>query len=252
MSGMLKIAICDDEQVQRDYLSGLVRGWADRSCKSVAINTFSSAEAFLFEYHQRQDFDILLLDIQMKQLDGVQLAKILRQDNERLQIVFITGFEDYMQAGYDVSALHYLMKPVSEEKLFQVLSKAEKALGRKKTSVLMPAEEGLTRVTCEDITYIEAFAHNIKVTTKERNFMAAISISTVEDQLKPMLIRCHRSYLVNLGCIRSLKKFEAELDSGERIPISRRLYREVNEAYLSYFRPVQDAWEAARSQGGAP
>lgn len=253
VSGMLRIAICDDEQVQRDYLSALVKGWADESRKLVSIEVFPSGEAFLFEYHRSRDFDILLLDIEMKQLDGVRLAEILRQDNERLQIVFITGHEDYMQAGYDVSALHYLIKPAREEKLFQVLSKAEKALWRERPSILLPKEDGMVRVICEDITYIEAFAHNIKVTTKNGAFMSSTSITAVEAELNPLFLRCHRSYLVNLGGIKSLKKFEAELDGGERIPISRRLYQKVNQAYLAYFRLRQGDWDEAPSQaqGGA-
>lgn len=114
-----KIAICDDSEIDRQYVLNLVQSWADKEKHELNIETFSSAENFLFYYAEQKDFDILLLDIEMGQMDGVSMAKQLRKENDTVQIVFITGYSDYIAEGYDVAALHYLMKPVKEEKLFQ-------------------------------------------------------------------------------------------------------------------------------------
>ena len=116
-----KIAICDDEQKDRDFVAALSRRWAGQRGNTVELTEFSSAEQFLFCYGEQSDYDILLLDIEMGQMDGVQLAKQLRQKNETIQIVFVTGYSDYISEGYEVAALHYLMKPVREEKFFSVL-----------------------------------------------------------------------------------------------------------------------------------
>lgn len=83
----------------------------------VQTDSFSSAENFLFYYAEECDYDILLLDVEMGAMDGVTMAKKLRQSNDTVQIIFITGYSDYIFEGYEVAALHYLMKPVKEEKL---------------------------------------------------------------------------------------------------------------------------------------
>lgn len=85
---------------------------------AVKTSDFSSAEAFLFKYEEDKSFDILLLDIQMKAMDGVELAEKIRENNDGVQIVFITGFTDYFSRGYDLSAFHYLIKPVKKRKVF--------------------------------------------------------------------------------------------------------------------------------------
>lgn len=125
-----KIAICDDSQADRDYVASLVRRWASEGDRTAHIEAFSSAEGFLFHYAEESDFDILLLDIEMGGMDGVTLAKRLRQSNDTVQIIFITGYSDYIAEGYEVAALHYLVKPLDENKLFSVLDRAAKRTKR--------------------------------------------------------------------------------------------------------------------------
>ena len=125
-----KIAVCDDEAEQVEYLAALAGDWAECRGNRVCIRPFYSAEEFLFHYEEEKDCDILLLDIEMRGINGVELAKRLREENDALQIIFITGHPDFIADGYEVGALHYLLKPVSGEKLNQVLDRAEKNLGR--------------------------------------------------------------------------------------------------------------------------
>ena len=125
-----KIAICDDSGADRQYISALVTGWAESTGHTVQISAFASAESFLFHYAEKSDFDILLLDIEMGDMDGVAMAKQLRKENDTVQIIFITGYSDYISEGYEVAALHYLMKPVKDEKLFSVLDRAVEKLSK--------------------------------------------------------------------------------------------------------------------------
>ena len=134
------IAICDDEQVERKYLSQLAAQWAAGRCLYSQIDAFESAEQFLFAYREDISYDILLLDIQMKGLDGVTLAKEIRKTDTHVQIVFITGLPDFIAEGYEVSALHYLMKPIQPEKLWSVLDKAQKNLNKPKNPYSFPPE----------------------------------------------------------------------------------------------------------------
>ena len=125
-----KIAICDDSDVDREYVTNMVKRWAESLGYLVQLDTFSTAEGFLFHYEEEKDYDILLLDIEMGDMDGVTMAKHLRKENDTVQIIFITGYSDYISEGYEVAALHYLMKPVKEEKLCSVLERATERLSK--------------------------------------------------------------------------------------------------------------------------
>ena len=108
-----KIAICDDEQNQIEYITSIVASWSAHEGHSCEIRTFASAEAFLFEYEEDKAYDILLLDVEMKNMNGIELAKRIRKDNNRAEIIFITSHFEFVSEGYEVDALHYLIEPVS-------------------------------------------------------------------------------------------------------------------------------------------
>lgn len=111
-----RFAVCDDDRGYAQYIEALAAQWGWQTGTAVETELFPSAEAFLFRYEECQDFDVLFLDIEMAGMAGVALAKAVRCGNDDVQIVFITGYTDYIAEGYEVSAHHYLMKPVKEEK----------------------------------------------------------------------------------------------------------------------------------------
>ena len=119
-----RVAICDDSKTDAEYAQKVLCKWAQDRGVEVYPKIFSSAESFLWRYAEDKRWDILLLDIEMDGMDGVTMAKEVRRGNEAVQIVFITGYSDYIAEGYEVAALHYLMKPVRAEKLAAVLDRA--------------------------------------------------------------------------------------------------------------------------------
>ena len=119
-----KIAICDDFEQDAKYIASAVNKWAEKERILLDVEVFPSADSFLFHYADHKDFDIMLLDIEMPSMSGIELAKKIRLENDAVQIIFITGYIDYISEGYDVAALHYLMKPLSEDKLSEVLNRA--------------------------------------------------------------------------------------------------------------------------------
>lgn len=239
-NSMLKIGICDDEQVQIDNITKLLSGWAKGVDKHINIKTFTSAESFLFHYETDKAFDLLFLDIEMGEISGMELAKRIRKENESLQIVFITGFTDYISEGYDVSALHYLMKPVAEEKLFEVLNKAVSKVKTKENCIFVDIENVHTRILTGDILYAESFSHSSVIVTTEKEYVTRLSFSAFEklldDSFTREFIRCHRSYIVGIKHIKSITKTDVILDNGKAIPLSRRLYHEANQAFIKYFK----------------
>ena len=231
-----KIAICDDEQKQIEYLSGVVSAWASKNRHVVEIKTYSSAKSFLFDYSEEKDFDILLLDIEMPGMNGMELAKTIRRENGIVQIVFITGYPEFMSEGYDVSALNYLMKPVNKEKLFSILDKASERIEQKEGSLVLETENGIIRINFSQIMSAEAIGHTTLLTLTDRKETAKIGINDFEKQLNDSFVRCHRSYLVGIRHISKITKTDVILDSGEMLPLSRRLYGEVNQKFIGYYK----------------
>lgn len=234
------IAVCDDSPQDRSYVCTLVNAWAKARDADHAVDVFSSAEQFLFHYAEHKAYDILLLDIEMGAMDGVSLAKKIRQDNESVQIVFITGFADFISEGYEVSALHYLMKPVKQDKLFAVLDRAVAVMQKTERVVLLPMGGEVLRLPMDRIQYVEAFSHTISVVTETDSLQVKMPISEIEKMLGDSFIRCHRSYLVGLKHIARLSKSEVILDNGKALPLSRGAAATVHKAFISYYTGDND------------
>jgi DNA-binding LytR/AlgR family response regulator len=230
-----RVGICDDSTEDADFVERIVTSWAKQNQWEITVERFPSAEAFLFCYAQDKEWDILLLDIEMGKMDGVELAKQIRQDNSGVQMVFITGFADYMAQGYEVSALHYLMKPVAQDKLFAVLDKA--AQNRKKTEkvLLLPVDAEMIRLRMSEICFVEAQAHSVRIATRNGMLEVRRSISELEWELDQSFVRCHRSYLVNLKYLAKLCKNEVVLDDGTVLPLSRGAAAAVHKAFVAYY-----------------
>lgn len=232
----INIAICDDAASEAAYLEQLITTWAQRKKQSVSISVYESAEAFLFTYEENKSIDILLLDIQMKKMNGISLAKRLRAEGARLQIVFVTGHTDFIAEGYEVSALHYLVKPVKEDKLHEVLSRALETLEYTEPYLLVHTTEGQARILHREIQYIEAFAHATAVHTAKNSYNVKAPISELEDSLKDGFFRCHRSYLVGLRYIQQITRTNVILDNSKTLPLSRKSYEAVNNAFIGFYR----------------
>ncbi len=226
-----RFAICDDDAAYAQYIGQLAAQWARRTGAQVEMERFRSAEAFLFRYEERSDFDVLLLDIEMAGMDGVELARTVRQTNDDVQIVFITGYADYIAEGYEVSALHYLTKPVNEEKLFQVLARAVGRLARNEPALTLELPGETVRLPLGRIRYLEV-AHNYVTVHAGRDYTVKRSLGELEKDLDSRFYRVGRSYILNLAFVQRVARTEAELTSGEKIPLPRGQYEKLNRAII--------------------
>lgn len=232
----MKIAICDDERAQRELLKKYISEWSTLKHLQLQLVDFESSEAFLFHWEDDKSFDLLVLDIEMGQMNGMELAMKLRGENEKLPILFVTGFEQYMALGYEVDALHYLLKPIQKEKLFSVL---DKAVARKapEEREMFQTEGGIISVPVSDIWYFEAQGHSCILYVDGARHTLHMGISTVKERFsgRECFVVCHRSYLVNLQHVAAIEKTEMVLDDKTRIPVSRGLVREVNQAFIRFY-----------------
>lgn len=225
------VAICDDAAADRDYLQSLVKRWAADRGHRVELTLYPSAESFLFRYAEDKDVQILLLDIEMGPMDGVSLARTLRKENDAVQIVFITGYSDYIADGYEVEALHYLMKPVKEEKLFAVLDRAVEKLHSNQRTLLLELPGEVVRLPVYQIRSAEVQGNYVTIHAKT-DCTVKMTLSELEAQLDDNFFRLGRSALVNLGCVARVSKTAVTLNDGTVLPLPRGAYERINRAII--------------------
>lgn len=227
-----KVAICDDSDADRRYIMDMVRSWASAAGHEVQIDGFPSAESFLFRYAGESDDDILLLDIEMGAMDGVTMAKELRKSNDTVQIIFITGYSDYISEGYEVAALHYLMKPVNEEKLCLVLDRAAEKLAKNERVLNFEVSGEMVRVPIYQIRYADVLGNYVTVHA-QTDVTVKMTLGELEKQLDERFYRVGRSALVNLTQISRVTRAEIRLNDGTAIPLPRGAYEGVNRAIIN-------------------
>lgn len=227
-----KIAICDDSDIDRKYVNDMVSHWAKDNGYMIHVDEFPSAESFLFKYEDENDYDIILLDIEMDGMDGVTLAKRLRKVNENIQIVFITGYSDYIAEGYEVAALHYLMKPVKEGKLLSVLDRASDKLQKNEKVLNFDVNGEMVRVPIYQIRYAEVYGNYVTIHAQQE-LTVKMTLGEVEKQLDDRFYRVGRSAIVNLTQISRVTKSDIKLSDGTLIHLPRGSYDGVNRAIIN-------------------
>ena len=233
-----RIAIIDDNPTDTAYVRLLCEDWAKSAGHLLLPLTFSSAEQFLFQAEELPPFDLLLLDIEMGRMNGVELARRVREYDSRVQMVFITGYPDFIAEGYEVSALHYLMKPVSREKLFSVLDRAAAALNRQTRTVLLPVGKETVCLAADGILYAESQGHYMIVYTQSGQYKCRMTASELESLLGRGFVRCHRSVVVGLRHVARVTKTAVYLNGGTELPLGKGLYDEVNRALITVLKEM--------------
>jgi DNA-binding LytR/AlgR family response regulator len=233
----MRIAVCDDEKNQVHGNVDLIQKWAERKKISVNIDTFYSAEEFLFRWSEGQPYDLAIFDIKMKKMTGMDLAKAIRKTDQDLQIIFITGITDHVFEGYDVSALNYLIKPYAPRLFFSSLDKAYTLFKQKETGTLLISQEGnLIRIPFKEISHMEIRGHYFYIYTLSMGDFK--TKKQMDDMLtlldKHLFIRCHRSYIVNIAHAISLGRQEVKLKTGENVPLSQPNIQPVTQLFLEY------------------
>lgn len=231
---MYRFAVCDDNPADGAYVAALIEKWGRGAGAGLTIEQYPSAEAFLFAYEEDPSFDLLCLDIEMGNMSGVKLAKKLRQSGAGLQIVFITGYMEYIAEGYDVEALHYLLKPVTEEKLDAVLNRAAERLKTRERTLLLTLSDGAVRLPLYEIRYLDVLKNYVTVHGKEV-YSVKRTLNDLERELDDSFYRIHRSYIVNMRFIRKISRTEVILKDGTALPLSRKMYEGLNQALIRYF-----------------
>ncbi|MBQ8637566.1 MAG: response regulator transcription factor [Lachnospiraceae bacterium] len=227
-----RIAIVDDNKKDLEFVQNLLTRWSSDRQVSVQTALFPSAESFLFHYAEDKAWDILLLDIEMGAMDGVTMAKQVRRDNEAVQIVFVTGYSDYIAEGYEVAALHYLMKPVNGEKLFTVLDRALEKRKQEERCLNLELSGEMVRIPFYEIRYLDVRQNYVTVHGRNE-YTVKRSLGEFEKELDDRFYRAGRSLIVNLKHIQRVTRTEVRLSDGTALPLPRGAYEPLNRAIIA-------------------
>lgn len=220
---MLRIGICDDLADARLVLrSALERILETRKIQGQFFE-FSSGETLLRWYdHHAGELDVVFLDMELHELDGMETARRLRAADAGLQLVFVTGYADHVFDGYSVGALGYLMKPPKQEQLAEVLSRVQTALVRDLDRAYV-CRSGDThyRVPISNILYFASDRRLVQCVTQGRTYTFYGKLDAVAAEVGAAFVRVHQRYLVRAGAVDRMEGGEVVLRTGERLPVSR-------------------------------
>ena len=220
---MLRIGICDDLADARLVLrSALERILETRKIQGQFFE-FSSGETLLRWYdHHAGELDVVFLDMELHELDGMETARRLRASDAGLQLVFVTGYADYVFDGYSVGALGYLMKPPRQEQLEAVLSRVQAALVRDlDRAYVCRSGDTRYRIPIAKILYFASDRRQVQCVAEGRTYTFYGKLDAVAEEVGAAFVRVHQRYLVRAGAVDRMESGEVVLRTGERLPVSR-------------------------------
>ena len=232
---MVRIVLCDDDQELLQSLKSTVEVVLELNGISCEITTFTSGELLMQDFQQFY-YDIIFLDVEMGELNGIDTAKMIRSKDKQCIIIFVTAYTDFVFQGYEVRALNYILKPYKTEKIRNVLEEAIQECTVKSQLYYMIESKGIRqKISFDEIKYFKSDKRKIIIaTTNNYKYEFYGKINDVERELPNYFIRIHQRYLVNMNNIINLSvnscKFEDEI-----IPVSR---SHSNQALIAFTRFV--------------
>lgn len=219
---MLRIGICDDIFDARLALRSSLERLLEMRAVTFQIFEFSSGEGLLsWMQNHRGEIDLVFLDIEMKQCNGMETAHRLRESMDAVQIVFVTGYSNYVYDGYSVGALGYLLKPPKSQQLDDILTRAVTALHRDADQVFVCRSHDTTyRIPRKEILYFVSDRRQVLCVTAARTYVFYGKLDEVKQQVDDSFVRIHQRYLVHATAVERVDGSEVVIH-GQSLPISR-------------------------------
>jgi two-component system response regulator LytT len=228
---VIKIAICEDEKEQQELLKVYINQIFEELSIKYKLEILNSGEELLENY--LKDTDILLLDIQMGQINGMNTARKIRTLDDKVEIIFITSLIEYALEGYEVRAYRYLIKPVKYDNLKENIINCTKEVDIKNKYIMVKEEGNLNKIDISEIPYVEVQKETITIHTLNKVYKINGTMSNIEKEIDcSRFFRCHKSYLVNLEHVKSIKQYVAILENREEVPVSRYRFKETKDKFF--------------------
>lgn len=235
---MIRIGVCDDNEICLELTKTLLENWANEANVEVEISLFENGEGFI-ENCNKAKFDVVFLDIIMPEMDGMEVAHIIRSTDKDMKIVFLTSSANYAVESYDVKAAGYCLKPVSYDRIKNIMdSFIEENKNENKPCILVKVNGGYQKIYQHEIEYIEAQNKQVEIVLVNKSLVIHNTISSYEELLKDNdnFYRCHRSFLVYLPNIDFIDSSHIQTKSGKTIPIARGVHKDFKKYYQEFIQ----------------
>lgn len=229
----MRIAVVDDSREDRERLLSFLKIYFSESGRTYEVTVFENAELFLQDY--RFSFDLIVMDIDMPNLSGIEAAKKLREKDAHVTLMFVTNMPQYAIEAYAVEAMDYVLKPLSYPDFHLKMKKAERYVIRNADApLLLKTMDGTVQRNISEILYVESRSHYLYYHTATETLRVRGKLSEIQDTLLPYhFARPGESYLVNLAYLKSVEKNDIVVGD-DRIPISRRFRTEFLSTFTRY------------------
>ncbi len=234
----MRIAVCDDMPEEIEKICSAAELYEKERGVKFGINSYGSADTFLAAAENGMDFDAALLDVCMPDMSGIEAAQKLRSLHKKTDIIFLTTSRDYAVEAFSLSAVHYLIKPFTQEQFAEAM---DRIFGndKGKNYITVRFEDELHRLDLNEVEFFEIRGHDLFIfMSGGKQFCLRQTMSSIRDQIgeNPSFACCGASYIVNLGHIKKMNTSLITMQCESRIPVPRRAYAQLEKRYLDYYR----------------
>ena len=237
----MRLAICDDDPVELQRIKNTVAQFIKSKLHEYAISmdVFAKGDDLLRSIQKQGGYDLIILDILMPGMNGIELAQKIREDGDGCRIIFLTSSPEYAVDSYKVNAFYYLLKPFSEGELASLIGRVLQTMeDEHDSSIVIKAQGKIIRLRLSALRYVESANHNVNFYLRDESSISCFgSLNEFHDVLltDKRFVKCHKSFIVNMDHVTGISGHEFSLAGDMRVPISRNVYQQVKGTYFDYF-----------------
>lgn len=234
----LKIAVCDDNKTDRDNLSSVLQNYYFANDIELSVDLYTSGKELLEHYKKAEDYQIILLDVEMPEASGIETAQTIRSIDRHAIIVFISNYPQYMQDSFRVQPFYYITKPFEPKDIYHLMDNIIKEIESSRIIYsLISTEQGDMTINVRNVLYIEASDSRNSILSFHFSDHVLTTKGTIahwqEQLIKYNFYQCCRGILLNLRHIHYFHKGRIILDNGEDVPVSRKKEKELKTLFLN-------------------
>ena len=227
----IHVTIIENDSNELEQLRHALDVWLENNSTTLSVTAYASGEEY-FSANTTHTSNVFFLDIQLDGMNGLDIAKQLRQDGFAGEIIFLTSFREYVFGGYKVHALNYLLKPLEVEGLYSCMNEIKELL--QTHYYVFRNNQEIMQIEYRDILSFSSFMHNIDILTCNEHFSQHASLSNILSHLPKQFIRVHRSHIVNMVHIYKISGNTITLSNRKTVPIGRQYLDDVRKAFTEY------------------
>ena len=238
---MMHVGICDDEHYYQEAICSAINEWISLSGhQDISISLFSSSEDLIESWEAHLPMNLLFLDIQIpNELNGMEIARKIREHDQNISIVFVTNYDNYVYEGYTINALRYLKKPIQNNDIYTCMDIAYYRFSLlMKDGIVIETKNQCLALRYSEICYIEVRSHFVYIFLTNSTNVPQVRTrfgQFITQLPSELFIQCHRSYAVNLLHIRRFTKNSVTLSDRQVLPVSNAYFPHLSRAFKNYY-----------------